>query len=166
MSVLFPGQVAFGVVPDPTRPNDFHEGFGAAFAAVCLYRADRIVVLRPRTFTEYMGDSYRLAGDFLAYVIAEDDFETHIKVESVNLVTGGYVHGVTARDHVSDIKLSPTGSIAWVEEYPSTHTLRLADRHGVRTPRHGHGVDKFSLRLRGSLLQWRQGHHRYSTRLA
>lgn len=171
-SVSFGRQVAFGVVPDPARPNDFHDGFGASLPAVCLYRADRIVIRRPRSFSEPLGDSYRVAGDFLAYVIKEDDFPlSRNKVECVNLVTGQYVHEVAAHaardgfNPAGNIKLRPTGSLAWVEEGPRSFTLRLADRRGVRTPRHGHGMVESSLRLRGSLLRWRQGHRIYSTRL-
>lgn len=162
--VLFQGQLAHGVVPDPANvsPNGFLNG-------ACLYRSDRIVVLRPRTFSFFYVSGGRLARDYLAYVAREDDFPiTGYRIESVNLVTGRYVHEVRAHRQglIENLVLRPTGSIAWVEDNGFSYTLRLANRHGVRTPRHGHRIAKSSLRLRGSTLRWRRGRHTYSSRLA
>jgi len=161
--VRFRGQLALGGIPDPANvsPNGY-------LYAACLYRANRVIVMRPTTFGELDYGSVRVAGDFLAYVIKEDDFPfSRNKVESVNLVTGRYVHEVTAHPSALAVnpKLRPTGSVAWVEENARSFTLRLADRRGVRTPQHGHRIHEWSLRLRGSTLRWRQGHRTYSTRL-
>jgi hypothetical protein len=159
-------QVRVFRLPAPQTPE------GTAWYA-CLFRVGRVVPLRPYLdFLEIV--PIAVADPYFAYAAANDDFRNLWWINSMNLVTGKYAHGMTFRSdlgHVLDLVVKRNGSMAWdsyAEQGNPVHveqTVHIADTHGQRVPPHGHNVVVGSLRLRGSTLRWRKGRRRFSTPL-
>lgn len=145
-------------------------GSGADWAA-CDVRVGRVVPIR-----SFVGsfDEITAAGLYFAYVSEPDDFGRSFDIASVNLETGRYRHHIhfqPSRGAVGSLVVKPTGAIAWIQyqtlnlDSSDPVTVRLADGRGVRVPKNGYHVKARSLRLTGSMLAWKKGRKRYSTRL-
>jgi hypothetical protein len=148
------------------------QSFGP-FVFACLFSANKRIQIGLAN-SSYPGSTARLAAPYVAYAAHSCDVcsSQHSILQVRDLRDGSLVHDLSASspdgngDEVTDLELKPNGSLAWVVAQPYSHVELVAfDANGRRVLDSGLDLQRESLTLNGSTLNWVKAGVTYSATL-